>query len=399
MRINQVKLIQNGSTISLVANCHLRHFGQDQLYFSFDRSVVGDLSPIFDPFAAALLVPAMKKGEDLIINGVISKTLYEGMQSIIKIMAAWDIDLHPIKIKVQGLIERHNYPSKVGVFFSGGVDSFYSYLTHKDEGVDSVSELIVVNGFDIDLRNKDLWQSTQQNMLAIGQEESKRIILVETNLRRTIEPIVSWDYSHGGSLAAVALCLQPFLKHVYIASSYPFKANPLPSGSGPKTDRLWGTESLSLTHDGDVDRLTKVLKIAPSKVVQEHLRVCYMNVKGDYNCGKCDKCLRTMISLKIAGVLSKCRTFPTQIDMENLKKLRIEGIHGAIFHQEILNELVSRQIEPEIQSILKDKLAHVQERNKTFQHKLLNQLMFYDYQFLRGSIKTTVAKLNPQGLG
>ena len=84
------------------------------------------------PFAAALLLPSMKQGEDLVIEGSISAQLYRGMHAIMQEVLKWDIGLQPIKIEADALVADPPRPQRSASFFSGGVDSFYTYLKHTD---------------------------------------------------------------------------------------------------------------------------------------------------------------------------------------------------------------------------------------------------------------------------
>ena len=49
--------------------------------------------------------------------------------------------------------------------------------------------------------------------------------------------------------------------------------------------------------------------------MHRHLRVCWQNVGTDLNCGRCEKCVRTMAMLAGAGVLDRCETFPDRVDL------------------------------------------------------------------------------------
>ncbi|MGI8756518.1 MAG: hypothetical protein ACR2MB_11780, partial [Acidimicrobiales bacterium] len=45
-------------------------------------------------------------------------------------------------------------------------------------------------------------------------------------------------------------------------------------------------------------------------LVHRHLRVCWRNVDGLTNCGRCEKCVRTMVMFAGADQLQHCATFP-----------------------------------------------------------------------------------------
>ncbi|HUO85661.1 MAG TPA: hypothetical protein VM534_11160 [Thermoanaerobaculia bacterium] len=51
------------------------------------------------------------------------------------------------------------------------------------------------------------------------------------------------------------------------------------------------------------------------------LRVCHENPESaEYNCGRCEKCLRTMITLEIAGVLGRAQTFREPLDLRRIAR-------------------------------------------------------------------------------
>ena len=81
-------------------------------------------------------------------------------------------------------------------------------------------------------------------------------------------------------------------------------------------DPLWSSESLRVVHDGGaVTRIDKVRHLADNPVALDTLRVCAVPDRATYNCCRCEKCLRTMVALEIAGVLSRSRAFPEPLNL------------------------------------------------------------------------------------
>ncbi len=382
MKIGAVQLQESGDSVVLSAECILRHFGPDTIYFKFDKKyrdfIVADASP----FAAALLVPAMKLGQDLIIEGTVSEKFYYGLQQIVRTMVSWNIGLQPISITADRLTKDTYTPTKVATFFSGGVDSFYTYLKNKKDGEEKIRYFILADGYDISLRNKELWDITCEAVADTVQNENIEIIKTESNVRNLIEPIFEWTYTFGGCLAALGLALRKELKDVLIASAYSYDQM-IPDGAHPDIDHFRGTETLSFHHDGaEVTRLQKTLFISHHPAVLKHLRVCYRNKKGKFNCGRCDKCLRTMISLHIAGVLEQSMTFPHAIDIGLVKKLKI-GEHGAIFQRENLLELERLHMDLPLQNALRGSL-NAPPASQSYVYGWAVKLWFLDYFYNRG---------------
>ena len=178
---------------------------------------------------------------------------------------------------------------------------------------------------------------------------------------------------------------------MYIASSADAEHQAL-QGSHAAIDHLWSTEALSFVHDGsEASRINKIdWQIAQSKLALKHLRVCYMNEKGAYNCGKCEKCLRTMVSLYAAGVLDRAETFPPEIDPRLLSALTIEGYADAVFHRENLAALRARGLGPALQQALETALAKSADRDanpKTIRLRIRSNIDYLDHFYARGSLR------------
>ncbi|HZW61235.1 MAG TPA: hypothetical protein VFF04_03350, partial [Candidatus Babeliales bacterium] len=339
MKISNIRISETKKYITLSATCQIRRVGLDEVRFTFAKEYKSFLHVDASPFAAALLLPSMKLGENLIIEGKISKQLYKGMHEIMKTVLRWDIGLKPIKIYAKEIVPDTTKPKIVATFFSGGVDSFYTYLRHKKDKK-PITHFLFVKGFDIDPHNTRVWQSSLSNVQKIAHEGNVEIIEVETNIKPLIEPVIAWEYTYGACLASIGLCLRGGLKSIYIPSCS-VTDRKFPCGSQQGIDHHWNTEQLSFIHDGSkVSRLNKIIRgIAKSPLALKYLRVCYMNNNGQYNCGTCAKCLRTMISLYVAGVLDKTATLPHQLDLKLIASLSIEEGHDLIFHKENLTGL------------------------------------------------------------
>src|SRR5580692_11480364 len=72
MTIKDINLRQEKGRTILSAKCKIRKIGWDTIYFSVASDKSGAVAKDASPFAAALLIPSMKVGEDLIIKGSMS---------------------------------------------------------------------------------------------------------------------------------------------------------------------------------------------------------------------------------------------------------------------------------------------------------------------------------------
>jgi len=85
------------------------------------------------------------------------------------------------------------------------------------------------------------------------------------------------------------------------------------------------------------------------------LRVCWQNKELAYNCGRCEKCLRTMIALHLAGALSRCRTFNRPIDVQRVHYLRFGD--SMYFWPELLAELERRPADAALAEAVRDSMG------------------------------------------
>jgi hypothetical protein len=115
-----------------------------------------------------------------------------------------------------------------------------------------------------------------------------------------------------------------------------------PWGSHPLLDPLWSTEATTIIHDGsEATRAEKIMNwICRSDLALQNLRVC-LSPNDQYNCGRCEKCLRTMIPLYVAGCLGRS-AFPRELPIKEAAhhRYRTDGAH--LFALDNINLLESK---------------------------------------------------------
>ncbi len=296
------------------------------------RTSEGPVAAGGDPFLAAVLLPAMKMGATLRVAGGVSPRLLSATKRIQEIYHAWYPELRPIVVEAEPA-EMGASEGGVGCLFSGGVDSFYTALKHLAE----ITSLIFVHGFDMALRDTGLREKVSASLRQAAAELGKQLIEVETNVRHFSDPYVDWgERYHGSGLASVGLLLGAKLRTVYIPATFPYTYLE-PLGSHPLVDPLWSTERTEFVHDGnEATRTEKVAAIARSETAMRWLRVCWEHPSGEYNCGRCEKCLRTMVNLELAGALSRCRTFDSALDLDAVARVPANDRVARLFIEENL---------------------------------------------------------------
>jgi hypothetical protein len=295
-------------------------------------------------FLAACILPAMRFGEDLLIEGKVSKKLLAGVEKFMQIINKWKPDYKIVKIEHFGHEENKSDGSQTGMFFSGGLDSFYTLLKNENLPAgdpDKIQYLLFAKGFDIYGKNETIFEEALSRIRKVSDIFKKSLLPIETNIRDMNGRIIDWGMAHGAAMASVALGLEILFKEIYVAGSYSYK-HLMPWGSHPLTDPLWSTESTDFVHDGcEASRVEKILRqVGKSQVALDNLRVCWENRDGSFNCCKCEKCLRTMLNLHAAGVLDKCAAFNGRLTRSAVAKMKIESWGERAFAEENYEALV-----------------------------------------------------------
>jgi len=271
------------------------------------RSETACLTASPEAFVAATLLPAMTVGASSITPpGPLDPMFADNLLTIQDIFTTWYPDLERVDVQSKHSMKAASPSScKTATFFTGGVDSFYTLLKHEQD----IDILIYVHGLDVTLDNTPLRKQVSDMLHEVGAHFGKEVIEVETNLRDFSDRHSRWERYHGAALATVALALSPTVTRCFIPSSFPYNYLRL-WGSHPLLDPLWGTENLVFDHDGcEASRFAKCKRIGPDPVAMRHLRVCWKNPQGAYNCGQCEKCIRTHTLLLAAGVLEGSEAF------------------------------------------------------------------------------------------
>ena len=323
MRVTDTRLVRVRDFCQLEAWVTLESMKSDPflLWYRFPSDYITAVSVgLNDAFVAVLLTPAMLLGERIRIDGVVSGQLMQSLPLLQAIYQEWNEGFSIISVESTGLdlsIASERRAGGVSLFFSLGVDSFYSLLkNNRDHPSDekSIDTLLFVRGFDIaidDPKVDGLFNMSVQNAKRVADQFRKKLLVASTNLRTFTNKYVSWGKTgHGAALASIALALGEGFTEVMIAATYDWE-HLFPWGSHPKLDPLWSNGKVSLSHDGcEATRLDKTRLVSLDPIALETLRVCYENPDSLYNCGRCRKCLRTMVELQQCGALELCRTFP-----------------------------------------------------------------------------------------
>jgi len=353
------KRTETGARLRATVECKGTSLDRVELWFEYPAEYSEYISKNADPWIAALLMPAMRLGRTLKVEAPASAKLLEGAGKFMEIMHTWAPEYKQVNIETLQPVEQTTTERAVGAFFSGGVDSFYTVLKNQASDLPTeqkITKLLFVRGFDIGLQNDKLYEMALKNAVSAAQALGYELIVCSTNIKEVLcHKFAKWEMYFGSALISIALGIESFWKTVYIAAGLEY-SRLIPGGSHPLIDPLWSTESMSFIYDGaEATRIKKVLnQISKSDIALKHLRTCWENLNGEFNCGRCEKCIRTMLNLEIAGVLGKCCTFSQPLRYSAIRKLQFSNEVVRLMMQQNYDAAVKLNCDPKLIQALKD---------------------------------------------
>jgi hypothetical protein len=278
-----------------------------------------------DPFVPLALLPALALGADLRIEGPVTAETIAAAERVQAVFIRWFPHLRSVRVEGTARTPAAR-PSGAVALFSGGVDSFHTALENRHR----LTHLLFVHGFDVPLGDDPLRDRVGAALRGAARELALPLVEAETNLREFLDRYVSWEHTFGAALTTVARALGGAFGEVHIPSS----SAPAPVGSHPDLDPLWATSEQDFVHHGaEASRFEKVSRIASSDTAMRYLRVCWKNPEGAYNCGRCEKCLRTMTAIRLVGAAERCLTFPGPLDFEAVSRAAVSELTRGMWEE------------------------------------------------------------------
>ena len=277
-------------------------------------------------FLVGMLYPAMRYGEDIHVEGVVSaRLLYNLNEYLVPLMSICDERLKRIKITADATDDKGAPDAKaVGTGFSGGIDSFATICEHfarpEPEGF-RLTHLFFFNvgAHGIPKKPGDMeaierqFRARYEKFKGFPEEAGLPFVPVDSNVHQ-FHP---WGHLEVATFATVSavMFLQRGIRRYYLASSgHTYRQLWKFLGDGGRPDAIervnmmllpWlSTESLDLVDDGNLyDRSQKTVLVAGYPPATKYLNVCYGHDTLDTNCSVCPKCSRTLLTLDILGRL------------------------------------------------------------------------------------------------
>lgn len=289
---------------------------------------------VADPFLLLLAPVAMQRRRPIRIDGSVSPGLLETVPKAMEVFARWSHaagEGYPAVPVEASARHAHGRGAAAGAFFSAGVDSFYTLVRNHDRYPhgDSrrITRLIVMHGYDLRLEQAALFDRLHAEAGRVADRVGAEVAAVRTNGRAALAGLPWNRYGYGPMQAAVAHALGAGLHTVYLPSAgRPFTEMAMhDSSANPELCAWWSTEALELVYDPvHLTRAEKVAYLGRHPWALRHLRVCWENRGDTYNCGRCEKCVRTMLELAVAGMLGEAAgQFPAPLSPELIRSVSI----------------------------------------------------------------------------
>lgn len=321
------------------------------LFFETDERFAADLSCDPHAFLVACVPPALRHGERRIaIDEDICPELYDGLQIAMQFLQhgsgraapALRIDARSTTRAPAKRAEAH-----AGAFLSGGVDSLTTLrlnrLAYPPDHPRSIADCLVVQGFDIDVEDAEGFAFALSSLAEVALDTGVTLIPVRSNVRDLDRDNAFWmRESHASALAAVAHAFSNRFRSVSIASTFNLARLPTLYGSHPLLDPCYGSSGLRILHDGiRYTRLDKVRIVAGWDVGLRNLRVCTRRKHaGLLNCGRCEKCTRTMLELMVLGKLDRCPSFDANdVELSAIKRSTVMSSFHALTFEDLVEPL------------------------------------------------------------
>ncbi|RYG26147.1 hypothetical protein EON82_04475 [bacterium] len=287
-------------------------------------------------FVAACFPTAVWLGEDISVDVPVDADLLLRLPVLARGMARLHHRARAIEVHAEPARSEPPSGRVVGASFSGGADSFYTLMTNRDPGgLTPVGALVTGLGFDPPHNDNEKQDLVLERLRRVSYELELQHFAIRTNFRLFFDPYADPSrVTQGTCLVAFAFLLAGDIHSYLVPSSAPIDRLYRWS-SHALLDGAWLSGHVRTISDGwDIHRNDKVLQIAGWPLALEVLRVCAVGNAVD-NCGKCEKCLRTMALLEVAHRAEQAPTFPRRIDAKAIRDIQVKQIRKLYWWEEI----------------------------------------------------------------
>ena len=347
---------------------------REMVFFSVAAEQADWIRPEPNAFMMGTAMAAMwNKETRLEIEGGVDPQLSTRLNMAMRLLSHWHKSpLQPVSIQAPAAV--HPMPattqSTTALFLSGGVDSlaalYWNTRQYPMGDPRRAGVAFFVHGLDVGDPNKqdrpDIWVLGVRKLSVLCQELGVELVPIRVNLRNLAK---SWyfyaEWQFASLLAAIAHAASSRIHRCIIAPDNALEYTEHPHGSHPWLNSYFGADFLDVI-TGDMEQFSRLEKIAllskwPGAL--DALRVCWETgsiPENHLNCGRCVKCVRTMLEFLVCDQLAHSKAFPqNEVTPAMLKPMHIRSNAEVEYFLELLSPLekMGRQ---DLAAIIKRKL-------------------------------------------
>jgi len=194
-----------------------------------------------------------------------------------------------------------------------------------------IDHLVFIEGYDYKADNDYVFNPMKKKFQGFANRMRYKFLSVKTNIVDDFIGDMVAGRAQPAILTSVHQILGKRFRRILISSSFDF-ARSIDYWTNPIVDSLYSTDTLDVIHIGaDKTRVEKTLEVSRWPLSYDILRVCKKRTKEFQNCCRCEKCIRTMLTLKMLSSLGKYNTFPRSIT-QGLVRRQVFSTIDPIWH-------------------------------------------------------------------
>jgi hypothetical protein len=328
-----------------------------EVYYEAGPPLADALEATPDAFALTGFPLALWEGERrLKVEGALDTTLANGLGQAGALLASWHERCSSLTLEpVDGFYPVRQRPEPhAAALFSGGVDAMAMLCENRrlvplDHPL-SIRTAMYAFGFSFldrpdgleDPRMRARYEAQARRLEALGERIGFTLVRLDTNVRRldpSREPF--HEAAHSAAFLAPLVASPSYVSDALIASVGEGGPVQTPHGSHPLLDVQYGTGAVRVHHmQPQVGRTDKLGMIADWEPAYDTLQVCHggKDRSSDLtNCGRCEKCVRTMLGLLVWNALPRFSTFPhDNVTPKMIDNIRVRSAYCYLTMNELL---------------------------------------------------------------
>lgn len=296
---------------------------------------------VADSFVVAMLLPALVSKQDIYINAPISEILFYQIENNLIYTLSKVFEKNSIKVIPQSTCSPKYNPTSVATGFSGGIDSFNTFLNHFEH--DSLEfrltdlALFNVGAYGNSKNAQNSFNSDITRTKAFLKDFPLPLITINSNISslHNYKEIFPFGTRFIINIISGVLAIQKRIKTYIISSGYPIEYISVNSKYRDQANYdvllaffLSNSNTKFIISEINKNRVEKTIKIYNNDWVKKHLYVCAADIYNENhnmcfckdtspNCSECDKCKRTLITLDLLGGLDD---FSNRFDLQKYRK-------------------------------------------------------------------------------